>query len=183
MHSIHVGSPWYLFQSHPWHRTPQINFGWSGSQKCSENATGALPSPVHYSWFAMTSTKILINDILTKFFQNANNPILNGSCKFQIQELQLFKVKKMLIPLHCGSHVGRQKNAHQPIFPNNIIENSPTSLAPNFVFIRPNNFKFWYKDMFYGLIGHIKIWGKLIVLCIGDVKCKPAIAIGDQIQL
>ena len=38
---------------------------------------------------------------------------------------------------YCGNHVGGQKNAHQPIFPHNIIENSPTSSAHNSVFIDP----------------------------------------------
>ena len=47
--------------------------------------------------------------------------------------------------LHCGSHDGGQKNAHQPIFSYNLIENSLTSLAFNFVFIAPNNFKFGTK--------------------------------------
>ena len=40
-----------------------------------------------------------------------------------------------------GSHVGGLKNAHQPIFPYNIIENYLASLACNSVFIGPNNFK------------------------------------------
>ena len=44
--------------------------------------------------------------------------------------------------LDCGSHVGEQKNAHQPIFLSNVIENSPTSLAYNSVFVGLNNFKF-----------------------------------------
>ena len=59
-----------------------------------------------------------------------------------MQELQLFKVQKIFIRLYCGSHVGGQKSAYQPIFPYNIIENSPTSLAPNSVFVGPNKFKF-----------------------------------------
>ena len=44
--------------------------------------------------------------------------------------------------LYCGSHVGRQKRAYQPIFPSYITENFPTSLACNSVFIGPNKFKF-----------------------------------------
>ena len=44
--------------------------------------------------------------------------------------------------IYCGSHDGGQRNAHQPIFPYNVIENSLTSLACNFVFIGQNNFKF-----------------------------------------
>ena len=43
---------------------------------------------------------------------------------------------------YCGSHVGRQKNAYQPIFPNNIIETSTTSLAHKPVFVSLNDFKF-----------------------------------------
>ena len=35
-----------------------------------------------------------------------------------------------------------QKNVHQPIFPYNIIKDSPASLAHNSVFIDPNNLKF-----------------------------------------
>ena len=36
---------------------------------------------------------------------------------------------------------GGQKNVHQHIFPYDIIEYSPTSLAHNSVFVGPNNFK------------------------------------------
>ena len=46
------------------------------------------------------------------------------------------------IHLYCGSHVGRQKSAYQPIFPYNITEISLTSLARNSVFIGPNKLKF-----------------------------------------
>ena len=35
-----------------------------------------------------------------------------------------------------------QKNAHQPIFPYNIVENSPTFFDHTSVFIDPNNLKF-----------------------------------------
>ena len=59
--------------------------------------------------------------------------------------LQLLKVWKISIHLYCSSHVGGQKNAHQPIFPYNIIENYPTSLAYNSVFVGPNNIKFGTK--------------------------------------
>ena len=46
------------------------------------------------------------------------------------------------------NHVGGQKNAQQPIFPYDIIENSPTSFANNSVFIGPNNFKFGTKTLY-----------------------------------
>ena len=39
-------------------------------------------------------------------------------------------------------HIGGQKNAHQPIFPHNIIGNFPTSLATNSAFSGSNDFKF-----------------------------------------
>ena len=50
--------------------------------------------------------------------------------------------------LYCGSHDGGQKNAHQPIFPYKVIENSLTSLAHNSVFIDPNDFKFGTQTRF-----------------------------------
>ena len=59
-----------------------------------------------------------------------------------MQELRLLKVGKISIHLCCGSHIGGQKNAHQPIFPYSIIENSPTSLGHKSVFIGPNTFKY-----------------------------------------
>ena len=40
------------------------------------------------------------------------------------------------------SHVGGEENAHQPIFPYNMIENSPNFLAHNSISIDANNFKF-----------------------------------------
>ena len=78
-----------------------------------------------------------------------------------MQELRLFNFQKISIRLYCGSHVGLQKNAHQPILPNNIIENSQTSLAYNSFFIGPNNFKSNAKTHCM-----VKIWSKLIILCI-----------------
>ena len=59
-----------------------------------------------------------------------------------MQELQLFKGQKMSIHLYCCSHVGGQKNAHQPIFPYSIIKSSLTSLANSSVFNGSNYFKF-----------------------------------------
>ena len=56
-----------------------------------------------------------------------------------MQELQLFKVRKISIHLSSASHVGAQNNAHQPIFPYNVIANSPTSLAYNSAVYVPNN--------------------------------------------
>ena len=58
-----------------------------------------------------------------------------------MQDLRLFKIRKISIQLYCGSHDGGQQNAHQPIFPYNMIGNSQTSLAHNSVFIVPKNFK------------------------------------------
>ena len=55
-----------------------------------------------------------------------------------MQELRLFKVGKISIHLPCGSHVGAQNNAHQPIFPFYVIGNSPTSLAYNSAVFVPN---------------------------------------------
>ena len=65
-----------------------------------------------------------------------------------MQELRLFKVGKISIHLYCGSHVGGQKNAHQPIFQYNIIKNSPTSLTYNSAVFVPNNFKFGTKTRY-----------------------------------
>ena len=62
-----------------------------------------------------------------------------------MQELRLLKVGKISIHLPCGSHVDGQNNAHQLIFPDNIIANSPTSLAYNSAVFVPNNFKFGTK--------------------------------------
>ena len=98
----------------------------------------------------------------TTFLHKVNNPILKGLCKIQ---LQLFKVLKVPIYLYCGSHVGGQENDRQPIFPYDIIENSPTSFAHNSVFVGPNDF-ICGTDMFYGLIGHINIWDKSTKICI-----------------
>ena len=56
-----------------------------------------------------------------------------------MQELRLFKFGKISTHLSCGSHVGAQNNAHQPIFPYNVTANSPTSLAYNSAVFVPNN--------------------------------------------
>ena len=65
-----------------------------------------------------------------------------------MQELQLFTVQKISIHLYGGSHADEQKNAHQPIFPFYIIENSPTSLTHNSVFFGRNSFKFGTETRF-----------------------------------
>ena len=53
------------------------------------------------------------------------------------------------------------------IFPYNIIENSLTSLTYDSAFVGPNNFRSGTKTAYcmYGLVGHIKIWSKLIIIC------------------
>ena len=42
--------------------------------------------------------------------------------------------------VYSSSHIGRQKNVHQPIFPHNITGNFPTSWATNSAFSGPNDF-------------------------------------------
>ena len=96
----------------------------------------------------MTSSKIFIDDILTKFFYNVNKPILKGLCKFQVdihlnaRVAAVHSLENLLqeisIHLYCGSHVGGQKDGHQPIFPRNM-KNSPTFLAHNSLFVGPDN--------------------------------------------
>ena len=95
----------------------------------------------------MTSSKIKINDCLTKFLHDVNNPVLKGFCKFQVdipKNATVTAVQSLenSIHLYCSSYVGRQKSAYQPIFPYNITENSLTSLVHNSVFISPSKFKF-----------------------------------------
>ena len=42
--------------------------------------------------------------------------------------------------IYSSSHIGGQKNVHQPIFPHNIAGNFPTSWATNSAFNGPNDF-------------------------------------------
>ena len=65
-----------------------------------------------------------------------------------MQKLRLFKVLKIPIDIYCVGHDGGQENAPQPIFPYNIIENSPDSFAHNSVFVGPNDFKFGTEPSF-----------------------------------
>ena len=64
------------------------------------------------------------------------------------------------------------KECPRPIFSYNIIENSPTSLAYNSVFIGPNNYIKWsyksYQNL--GLIDH-----NLHDNALSDIICKPPI--------
>ena len=95
-----------------------------------------------------------------------------------MQELRQFKVYKISVPLYCGAHDGGQKNAHQPIFPYNVIKNSPTSLACNFVLIGPNNFKFGTKTrsmIFQGYQNLEQVDHNLHNQVSDDVICKPPI--------
>ena len=105
----------------------------------------------HYSWFAMTSSKIKINEIFDIIFiqrkQSGFDRFLQVSGRYSNKNIRVTAVqslKNLYIPVHLyyGSHVGRQKNAYQPIFPYNITEHFPTSVAHKSVFIGSNNFKF-----------------------------------------
>ena len=64
--------------------------------------------------------------------------------------------------VYSSSHIGEQKNAHQPIFPHNIIGNFPTSWATNSAFNGPNDFGMET----YHMILQVKIWEKRIIICI-----------------
>ena len=85
----------------------------------------------------------------TKFSDNVSNLILKGLCKIQVDipiyarvtSVQSLENLQTFLYVAAVIMVGKKVNAHQPIFPYNIIENSPTSLAHNSVFIGPNNFK------------------------------------------
>ena len=82
-----------------------------------------------------------------------NNPILKDLCKFQVDtpiNAKVIAVQNLenFIRLYCGSHDGGQENAHQPIFPYNIIENVPTSFVHNSVLIGPNDFNFGTETRF-----------------------------------
>ena len=61
------------------------------------------------------------------------------------------------IHLYCGSHVGGQKNTHQPIFPYNITENFPASFVRSSVFLSPNDFKFGTETRFMVLLAISKL--------------------------
>ena len=97
------------------------------------------------------SSETYINVFFTKFSHNVDDLVLEGLCKFQVNEpinarvLAVQSLGNLHTFIYCGSHDGGQRNAHQPIFPYNVIENSLTSFACNFVFIGPNNFKFGAK--------------------------------------
>ena len=84
------------------------------------------------SWFAMMSSKIEINSFSEKKLHNVNNPILKYLCKFQVDipiNARIIAVQSLehLNTFICDSHVGRQKNAHQPTFPYTIIDWFPYS--------------------------------------------------------
>ena len=85
----------------------------------------------------------------------------------------------MSIHLYHGSHVGGQKNGHQPIFPYDIIENSPTSLAHNSVFKGPDNFKFGTEThcmVLQAISNFVQIDHTLHNYVFDDVMCKSPIA-------
>ena len=75
-----------------------------------------------------------MNEFLTTFTDNVDSSILKDLCKFQVDarvtNAQIWE---------------NQNDAHQPIFPYNIVENSPTSLAYNSAVFVSNNFKFGTK--------------------------------------
>ena len=100
--------------------------------------------------------KFKLTTFWTKFWHNLNNPILKNLCKFQVD-----------IPINAKSTAVQSfENLHtlilrqpwwwawehpQPIFPYNIIENSPTSFARNSVFVGPNDFEFGTETRFMRL--------------------------------
>ena len=84
---------------------------------------------------------------LTKPLHDVNNPILKCLCKFQPDiplNARVIAVQSLenLCALIFRQLCRLAKDCHRGIFPYNIIENFPTSLAHNSAFIDPNNFKF-----------------------------------------
>ena len=72
-----------------------------------------------------------------------------------MQELQQ-SLENISIHLYSCSHVGRQKNVHQPVFPYNVIENPPTFLAHNSAIDGPNDFKFGTETCYMVFQGILK---------------------------
>ena len=91
-----------------------------------------------------------MNNFFDKFLHNVNNSVLKDLCSFQVdipinERVTVVQCSEISLHLSYGSHVCGQKNGNQLIFPCNIIQNPPTSLACDFVFIGPNNFEFGTK--------------------------------------
>ena len=85
---------------------------------------------------------------LTIFLHNEKNPIFKDPDKFQVN---MPIINAIVIAVQSLENLHTfviwqpcwwAKNAHQPIFPYNIIENSETSLTHNSVSISPNDLKF-----------------------------------------
>ena len=118
----------------------------------------------------MTSSKILINDFSDKTFTQCNYPILKYLCKFQVGipiNAIVIAVQSLedLYIFILGQPCWWAKECLHPNFPYEIIENPPTSLAYNSVFVDPNNFKFGTETHCMVIYGHIKILGTLIITC------------------
>ena len=107
-----------------------------------------------------------------KVLHNVNNPVLKGLCKFQVDIPKNSRVTAVQSLQNLHNLILPQprwyvKECLPAIFPYNIIENSPTSLTYDSAFVGPNNFRSGTKTAYcmYGLVGHIKIWSKLIIIC------------------
>ena len=70
----------------------------------------------------MMSSETYINVFFTKFSHNVDDLVLEGLCKFQVNEptnarvLAVQSLGNLHTFIYCGSHDGGQ-NAHQPNFP------------------------------------------------------------------
>ena len=78
-----------------------------------------------------------MNLFFTKFEDNVNSPVLKDLCKFQVDAR-----------VTNAQYWENQNEAHEPTFPYNITENSPTSLAYNSAVFVSNNFKFGTKTSY-----------------------------------
>ena len=107
-----------------------------------------------------------------KVLHNVNNLVLKGLCKFQVDIPKNSRVTAVQSLQNLHKFILPQprwyvKECLPAIFPYNIIENSPTSLTYDSAFVGPNNFRSGTKMAYcmHGLVGHIKIWSKLIIIC------------------
>ena len=98
-----------------------------------------------------------------KFLHKVNNPFWNAVCKFQVGIPIDERVTAVQSLENLHTFILRQPLSCPPAY--NRIEHSQTSLVHNSVHNGPNDFNFDIQTL-YALIGHIKIWGKVIVICI-----------------
>ena len=106
------------------------------------------------------------------FLHKINHPVLKGLCKFQVDipinarvmaAQSLEKIHTFILQQPCSMMGKRMPTS--PFSHIIVIRKISNFFAPYLFFCWSKELQIYYRDPLHGPIRHIKIWGKLIIIC------------------